>query len=828
MLHLRNIYPNYYQKVLLIPFVYFIFSIIWIFLSDYSLSAAGLTEQEIILYQVFKGSAFVLVTTVVMYILVRNSFFRLIRSEERYRTMQENAPIGVFVQSENRIVYVNERLVELFGARSREELYHKSIFDLIHPDYQAIVQQRIQTLTQEMQPVESLDEVWFDLNQNPIEVEVSATPIRYDGVYAVMVFVKDISQRKQMERYIQEREERFRNALTELPFPTILHTEEGRIQFINNAWREISGYSLDEIPTIEEWTAKAYGNGKDKVRNAMQNLYSISQPVDEGEFEITCKDGEKRVWEFSSSPFGTDPNGHRQVISVAKDITEKIQAQRKLQKKNEFFEVITNNIPIMIAHVLPDLKHQWVNRAWEDALGWKWEEIRDVDILRKLFPQDELYQRACTALQKESDGWNETQICCKDGTTLDSLWMNVRLSDDSRIAIGIDISNRKKLESQIRQSQKMESIGRLAGGIAHDFNNIIMIISANTEFAMQDLSPHDENYEFLNEVKDAAQRAAKLTSQLLAFSRKQVMKVEIVDLNRVILDVDKMLRRMIGEDIEYVTLPKENLWKIKADPSQLEQIIFNLAVNARDAMPKGGHLTIETDNVELDGDYANQHAEAVPGRFVMLAVTDNGSGIAPGDLDKIFEPFFTTKDRAKGTGLGLSMVHGIVKQSGGNIYVYSEPGMGTTFKLYFPATQESPDDVTIPEVVTEAMHGTERILIVEDEPLVRNLLHRILTNAGYTVFKASYAAEALEIFEQEGHFDLLITDVILPKMSGKELVDLLTNAHPSLPVLYISGYTGEAIIHHGVLEEGVYFLQKPFTQSTLLQMVRNIIENSRA
>ena len=395
-----------------------------------------------------------------------------------------------------------------------------------------------------------------------------------------------------------------------------------------------------------------------------------------------------------------------------------------------------------------------------------------------------------------------------------------------------DITERKRaeeeakaLQEQLRQSQKMEAIGSLAGGIAHDFNNLLTVIKGYSQLSLMELKEGDPLKPNIEEVQKAADRAAGLTRQLLAFSRRQVMEMRVLDPNTLLRDLDKMLRRIIGEDIELVTQLADDLGTIKADPGQVEQVIMNLAVNARDAMTKGGKLTIETANVELDKTYARNHVAVEPGPYVMLSVSDTGVGMTPEVRDRVFEPFFTTKEKGKGTGLGLSTVYGIVKQSGGNIWVYSEPGKGTAFKIYLSRVDEPLEEVGEKVVQKELTGRGETILVVEDEEEVRKLAVQILRRQGYTVLEASQGNEASHICEQhKGPIHLMVMDVVMPGMNGRELAKSLEPHHPEMKVLYMSGYTDDAIVHHGVLEKGLSFLQKPFTIDGLLRKVREVLD----
>jgi two-component system, cell cycle sensor histidine kinase and response regulator CckA len=386
-----------------------------------------------------------------------------------------------------------------------------------------------------------------------------------------------------------------------------------------------------------------------------------------------------------------------------------------------------------------------------------------------------------------------------------------------------DVTERRALEEQLRQSQKMEAVGRLAGGVAHDFNNLLTVIKGYSELLLDELKESESQREEVEEIRKAADRAAMLTRQLLAFSRQQVLAPKVLDMNSIVSEMDKLLRRLLGEDIGLFTSLEPALGRVKADPGQIEQVIMNLAVNARDAMPRGGKLTIETANAELDETYAHEHVGAKAGSFVMLAVSDNGQGMTEQVRERVFEPFFTTKEMGKGTGLGLSTVYGIVKQSDGYVWVYSEPGVGTSFKVYLPRV-DAPIEAAAKKPTTTELNGTETVLLVEDEDGVRALVRQVLQKRGYTVLEARSGKDALlECERQQGKIDLLLTDVVLEQMSGRELAEKLSPLRPEMKVLYISGYTDDAIVHHGVLTAGKAFLQKPFTTEALARKIRSVL-----
>jgi nitrogen-specific signal transduction histidine kinase len=399
--------------------------------------------------------------------------------------------------------------------------------------------------------------------------------------------------------------------------------------------------------------------------------------------------------------------------------------------------------------------------------------------------------------------------------------------DNQRYFVGIvrDISDRKKLENQLHQSQKMEAFGQLAGGVSHDFNNLLTVILGYSDMLLAKLPGDDPKTRMVGQIHRAGERAASLTRQLLAFSRQQVLETKVLDLNAIVADIEKMLRRLIGEDVQISIVLAPEISAVKVDAGQIEQVIINLAVNARDAMPQGGKLTIETKNADLDEFYAKTHVEARPGRFVMLAISDTGGGMTPEVKARIFEPFFTTKGVGQGTGLGLAVVHGIVKQSGGNVDVYSEAGIGTTFRIYLPGVEQPAAALpgSAPEAPTQ---GQETILLVEDEDNVRDLATVVLEGCGYRVFTAPEGLAALQLMATcREAIDLLVTDVVMPQMGGRKLAETLLAEHPELRVLFMSGYTDDAVVRHGVLQANANFLQKPFTPTSLARKVREVLDH---
>ncbi len=523
-------------------------------------------------------------------------------------------------------------------------------------------------------------------------------------------------------------------------------------------------------------------------------------------------------------------------VCVLRDLSERQQAERARAEAEAKYRNLVEQVNAItyIAEIGVDGQWFFVSPQVEAILGYtpeewlahskKWSSFIHPDDLQKVLDAEE-------SSRKGEPFQAEYRVRRKDGR---EIWVSdtavvVRGSGSHPVMEGIivDITERKLLETQLQQSRKMEAVGRLAGGIAHDFNNLLTIITGYTDMALSRLSVPAELRADIERIEHAADRAAALVRQLLAFSRKQVLQPKTLDLNAIVLNMDKLLRRLIDDNIEMRTKVQEDLGKVKADPAQIEQVIMNLVVNARDAMPKGGRLVLETSNAELDADYAVEHMTVKPGSYVMLAVSDMGVGMDEETIAHIFEPFFTTKEGGRGTGLGLSTVYGIVKQSGGYIWVYSEPGKGSTFKVYLPRveeTAEEPEGKTVP--FTE-QRGTETILLVEDEEAVRDLVQTILAGHGYEVIVARDPQHAEEVAAKfPGDVHLLLTDVVMPGTSGRELAARIMAKRPAIHVLYMSGYTENVVTSGGLLEEGLAFLQKPFSPAVLIQKVHEVLRHT--
>jgi PAS domain S-box-containing protein len=522
-------------------------------------------------------------------------------------------------------------------------------------------------------------------------------------------------------------------------------------------------------------------------------------------------------------------------VCVARDINERLVAERARMQTEAKYRALIEQVAAVSYIAKLGVHGEWlyVSPQVETIFGYAPDEwlARSGEWTRYVPEEDHpiihAAEEACLSARRFQA---EYRIVRKDGQTI---WVSdtavvVPGSDNHPLMEGIivDITERKALENQLQQARRMEAVGRLAGGIAHDFNNLLTIIKGYVEMATNRSGAQAELRRDLQHIGDASERAGTLVRQLLAFSRKQVLKPKILDLNSIVLNLDKLLRRLLAETVEMKTVAGKGVGAVKADPSQIEQVIMNLVVNARDAMPNGGRILIETSNVELNDAYSQDHAAVRPGRYVMLAVTDTGIGMTSDTVAHIFEPFYTTKESGRGTGLGLSTVYGIVKQSGGYIWVYSEPGKGTTFKVYLPRVEDRVEvSSTAQTPAPAACDGKETILLVEDEAAVRELTRMVLSKRGYSVLEALNPADAEQLAGSHGsEIHLLLTDVVMPGMSGRELAKRLTAQRRNLRVLYMSGYTYNVIAEGGTLEDGLSFLQKPFTPQVLAQKVRETLD----
>lgn len=597
------------------------------------------------------------------------------------------------------------------------------------------------------------------------------------------------------------------------------------------SYEKVLGYSAEELRSSSSFE-QVHPEDRARVKEAAEEARrtGVGRPMD---YRFRHKDGTWRVLESTASVIRNSKGEPEKIVIVNRDITERSRAVEAFQRSETSFRSVVGDAPYGIFKANLNGKLLMVNPALEKMLGYKsQDELIAVNLASGIYRHPAEHQKINDLFLRQQHFKDiEVEWKRKDGTFITvrcSGWMK---KDESSAYIEVfaeDVTDRRVLERQLRMAQKMEAIGRLSGGIAHDFNNLLGVIIGYIQVMKRSLVPGQSSYEYAEEIEKAGQRAVSLTRQLLAFSRQQVLEPVILNLNVLVTDMEKMLPRLIGEDIQLKLILDPVLGQVKADPGQIEQVVMNLAVNARDAMPDGGKLTIQTANAELDAAFAREHPGSVPGQCVMLAVTDTGTGIDPEIQAQIFEPFFTTKGRDKGTGLGLATVYGVVKQSNGYISVDSEKGKGASFKVYLPRI-EQPIATKIESVQAPlTVRGSETILLVEDAEPLRLLAQLFLKENGYQVLTAADGAEAQEIAAQNpGPIHLLLTDVVMPGINGRVLAERLASRHPAMKVLYMSGYTDSFIAGHGVLEEGTHLLHKPFTEEALMHKVRELLDVSR-
>ena len=518
------------------------------------------------------------------------------------------------------------------------------------------------------------------------------------------------------------------------------------------------------------------------------------------------------------------------MIGAITDVTERTRSEAAIR----FQAQLLNAVQQAVVATDPDGVVIFWNKFAENLYGWTAGEAVGKRI-QELTPSPFMRDHGNEIVERTGGGgsWTgEFLVQGKAGKAFPALLTSSPFLDDKGkilgvVGVSIDLTERRSLEEQFRQSQKMDAVGRLAGGIAHDFNNLLTVIRLNTEIIIEGLDPADPRAEDVAQIRNAADRASALTRQLLAFSRKQILQPRVLDLNSVVSSLEPMLRRLIGEDIS-IACSSGARGYVVADPGQLEQVLVNLVVNARDAMPQGGRITIATLNAALDENYTSEHSPVIPGRYIALTVGDTGIGMDKDTKEHAFDPFFTTKEAGKGTGLGLATVYGIVKQSGGYVWIYSEPGLGSTIKVYLPEVSAAAAFTSAgesPSAAKVASRGSETILLVEDEDAVRSLACRILEKQGYRVLTAEHGRAAMEIAtREEGRIDMVLTDIVMPGLNGRGLVEKLTGIRPTIKSLYMSGYTDDDIVRRGFVEPSKSFLQKPFTSEALIQTVRKVLD----
>jgi two-component system, cell cycle sensor histidine kinase and response regulator CckA len=606
---------------------------------------------------------------------------------------------------------------------------------------------------------------------------------------------------------------------------------QGRYLMINTAGASLLGRKVEEVIGKADTELFTPETGREIMAGDRKVVESSKSQTYE---ELGVSAGVARTYLSTKGPY-RDPNGQIVgLLGICRDITDRKRAEEEFRQSQQKLRIHFEHTPLAVIEWNTQLRITEWSPSAERVFGYSRAEAigRDGSFLVPSALWEHVDKLGKQILQQSGGTRSANDNITKDGRTISCEWYNTPLVDESGNLLGVaslvqDVTERVALEEKLRQSQRMEAIGRVAGGVAHDFNNLLTVIMGYSQILTDKLPEASPLADATAQIRSSANRAAAITRQLLAFSRKQVLLPRVIDLNSIMLSLDTMLRRLIGEDIDVLTVPGRDLGTVKADPGQIEQVIMNLALNARDAMPNGGKLTLETENTELDDHYAREHPSLQPGRYVMLAVSDTGIGMSPETQAHIFEPFFTTKEVGKGTGLGLATVYGIVKQSAGYIWVYSELNRGTTFKIYLPRVDEPAEGVGAEKQPSNVQRGTETILLVEDDTQLRQLASAVLGHCGYRVLAGANSDEGLALCrENQRDIQLLVTDVVMPGMNGRQLAEAVTKISPRVKVLYMSGYTSNAIVHYGVLDPGLWFLPKPFSLSALLAKVREILDAS--
>ncbi len=746
------------------------------------------------------------------------------RTEEAYRLIFEDASDAIAIASPAlKIVEVNGRATEVFGY-SRLELLRMNLKDLLALEDLAPGPAKLERVLGRGETA-VYERRFRSPEGETITAEIGVRALR-DG--RLVAIGRDVTARRRAEEALRASEALTRSVVYSAVDGIVTTDERGTIQSFNPAAERMFGYTAEQVigqnlgilmaqPDSERHDSyiRAYlEGGRKKVIGIGRESLAIR------------KDGTTFPVELAVSEMLLP--GRRMFTGILHDITNRKAAEAALRDTNVKLQAVIETSPLAIVTLDLDGRVVAWNPAAERMFGWS-----AVEALNQVMPVVPEAERTAFLDQIRNGepllGVDKRRLR-KDGSPIEVTLWTAPLRDPAGELSGVmgiyaDVTQSKQLEEQFRQAQKMEAVGRLAGGIAHDFNNILTVITGYGEMVAEKVGDDPLMSEEMQEILKAADHATILTSQLLIFSRRHVVSRESLDLNSVVAKLERMLRRIIGEDVELVTVAGAALARVRVDAAQVEQVVMNLAINARDAMPEGGRLTIETANVELDAAYGRGHIGVKEGQYVMLAVSDTGKGIPPEVRSRLFEPFFTTKERGKGTGLGLSTVYGIVKQSAGEIWVYSELGKGTTFKIYLPRVAE---DEPLPARAAEPFpveRGEETLLLAEDEPGVRALARDVLRQHGYQVLEALDVNDALRICREHPEpIDLLLTDVVMPVMSGRELAERVAEIRPEIKVLYMSGYTDNIVVSHGVTSIDKEFLQKPFTPRSLARKVRESLD----
>jgi PAS domain S-box-containing protein len=761
------------------------------------------------------------------------------RSEARYRGLVEGSIQGILIHVNGTVRLANQALATMLGYDRVDAFIGTSLWPFVAPeDRERVAANARARLLGEAAPARyEFRAVRADGAVVWLDCIVSV--LVWDGEPAILATMVEVTDRKNAEDALREREERFQqlaNTIEEVFF--VMDSQVRETLYINPAYERVWGRSRASLHERPASFLEAVDPGDRDALAAYFTRVRHGEDAGDIEFRVIRPDGAIRHVLAHAAPIRNAHGDVYRLAGVAMDLTARKQAEDAVRASERRLRTLFETVNLIVLELDTHGRLSYVNPFFRELTGHTAEEVLGRPWFEFLPSRDRAQMRGVflEMLGRERHAHYRNPIVTRAGEERMISWHNTIVRDaqgriTGTLSVGEDVTEHAVLEEQFRQAQKMEAVGRLAGGVAHDFNNLLAVILINADLAAATPPPKpDVARDAITDIKRAAEQGAALTRQLLAFGRRQLVSLRPLNLAEDVARTERLLRRLLGEDVELHVKGEPGLGAVLADPTQVEQIIMNLAVNARDAMPQGGRLTIELSNVQLDEKYVATHGTVAPGAYVMLAVGDTGTGMDRETQARIFEPFFTTKEHGRGTGLGLATVYGIVKQCGGDIWVYSEPGAGTTFKIYLPrvapAASGAPSAAPVP--VPEALGGTETILIVEDEDALRSLAQRALERQGYTVLTAPNGTVALELAaNHRGPIELVISDVVMPGMGGRPLVEKLQRRYPGLRVLFTSGYTTDEIVRRGVMTSETPFLPKPFGIAELGRKVREVLAAPR-
>ncbi len=758
-------------------------------------------------------------------------------SENRFRTLFDLGPVAVYTcDAAGRIIEYNRRAVEVWGRvpaiEDDNELYCGS-YKMYLPDGSPMAHKdcrMAEVLRGAVPQIVDAEAIIERPDGSRITVLANVRPLKNEQgeITGAINCLHDITERKRALIELQEKRDLLQAVSDGIPDAVFVKDRDGRYLLFNRAAADFVGRPIDEVLGHDDTELFNPIDARRVMERDQRVMTTGKMETDE---EVLTAVGVTRTYLATKIAYRDGLGNIVGVMGISRDITDRKRAEEVLQLRDRAIQAVTQGI-LITDPGLPDNPIIYASPGLQRMTGYTAEEIlgRNCRFLQGPDSDIETIHNLRMAVQESRQLTVEILNYRKDGT---SFWNELSISPvmdangrlTNFVGISTDVTQRRQLEEQYRQSQKLEAIGRLAGGVAHDFNNLLTVILGYCDVLLDSSPAQDESHEHLEEIKRAGERAAGLTNQLLLFSRKQVQEATQLDLNDLVRNTEKMLGRVIGEDVRLITNLDPRLGSVKAVYGQLEQALLNLTVNARDAMPNGGKLEIETNHIDVDEEYAAAHHTLQPGLYAMLKVIDTGEGIPDDIREHIFEPFFTTKGVGQGTGLGLPVVHSVVKHSGGHIEVESQPGKGASFSIYLPCVKQLEQCTKISRVEELTPLGVESILLVEDEQSVATLGQLILEECGYTVFTAGNAEEALAVFAtQPSTIQLLVTDVVLPGLNGRMLAEQLLELNPQLKVLYVSGYMDDDVLRRGIVQDGVAFLQKPYSRINLAKKVREVLE----